>query len=225
MATKKQGVIMSSISTTRTEKSNGGDIKIRREEEILEAAAKLFAELGYSRADTQTLADRLGVGKGTIYRYFASKRELFLAALDRLLKQLHVSIIAAIVEIEDPIERMFHAINAYLTYFRDRPEIVELMIQERAYFKDREKPTYFETREEFCTQWQDQYTQLIAAGRILDVPFEKFHEVFSDVLYGTMFTNYFAGRTRPTIEQARDIYDLVLYGILSDSEREKRRKK
>ena len=86
---------MGTTLKTKSEKHNSDEIKTRREEEILEAATKFFAECGYSEADTQTLADRLGVGKGTIYRYFPSKRELFLAAVDRLIHQLHESITAA----------------------------------------------------------------------------------------------------------------------------------
>ncbi|HTU21094.1 MAG TPA: helix-turn-helix domain-containing protein, partial [Gemmataceae bacterium] len=50
--------------------------RARREEQILEAAMQLFAEHGYSDTDTQLLADKLQVGKGTLYRYFRSKREL-----------------------------------------------------------------------------------------------------------------------------------------------------
>ena len=38
------------------------DLRERRCEQILEAAAKLFAEKGYSAADTQALADELQVG-------------------------------------------------------------------------------------------------------------------------------------------------------------------
>ena len=49
----------------------------RRTEEILAPAARLFAERGFDGADTQELADRVGVGKGTLYRYFPSKQELF----------------------------------------------------------------------------------------------------------------------------------------------------
>src|SRR2546430_155159 len=60
----------------------------RRREEILEAAARLFAEHGYADADLQVLADTLGVGKGTLYRYFPSKQDLFLAAADRVMRKL-----------------------------------------------------------------------------------------------------------------------------------------
>ncbi len=216
---------MGSTLKSEFDLNHSGDVKTRRETEILDAATKLFSECGYSQADTQTLADRLGVGKGTIYRYFPSKRELFLAAVDRLMHQLHESITAAIKHIEDPIDRMLEAINAYLVFFKDRPEIVELMIQERAHFKDREKPTYFEHREQFSGEWLEEFKGLIAGGRVRDIPFEEFHDVISDLLYGTMFTNYFVRRNRAVIDQAKDIYDIALYGILSDSEREKRKMK
>jgi AcrR family transcriptional regulator len=209
--------------TIKTEKPATNNIKARREEEILEAAASFFAECGYSQADTQTLADRLGVGKGTIYRYFPSKRELFLAAVDRLMSQLHESITQAISsDFHDPIHRLLRAVNAYLKFFSDRPELVELLIQERAYFKDRAKPTFIEHNEKFVQQWRGEFLEMIAEGRVREMPFEKFNDVMSDLLYGTMFTNYFARRNRPTAEQAKDIYDFALYGILSDSEREKR---
>src|SRR3989304_2961360 len=99
---------------SKTARTTVDDIKTRREEEILETASKYFSECGYSEADTQTLADRLGVGKGTIYRYFPSKRELFLAAVDRSMQQLHEIVTDAIVGIEDPFDKIIKAIQAYL---------------------------------------------------------------------------------------------------------------
>ena len=64
------------------------EANLARCEEILETATELFAEHGFSDAVTQALAERLGVGKGTIYRHFPSKRELFLAAADRVMRKL-----------------------------------------------------------------------------------------------------------------------------------------
>ena len=63
----------------------------RRREEILDAAVKLFARHGFTETDTQILANKLQVGKGTLYRYFPSKEELFLAAVDRVMRQLQQS--------------------------------------------------------------------------------------------------------------------------------------
>ena len=218
------GTIMDTSLKTKSNKQTTEEIRTRREEEILEAASKLFAECGYTDADTQTLADRLGVGKGTIYRYFPSKRELFLAAADRLLQQLHFSIKTAVHQIEKSVDRMYLGIYTYLKFFAEHPEFVELIIQERAHFKDRDKPTYFESREQFSSEWQQDFNELVESGLIRDMPFEKFHDIISDLLYGTMFTNFFTRRQRATTEQAKDIFDMLLFGILSDTEREKRKK-
>ena len=120
---------------------------LARKEEILRTATELFAEQGFSDAITQALADRLGVGKGTIYRHFPSKRELFLAAADRVMRKMQEQILANIAGIEDGLEQVARGIMAFLSFFADHPEYVELLIQERAQFKDRKRPTYFEHRE------------------------------------------------------------------------------
>jgi AcrR family transcriptional regulator len=195
------------------------DRRAQREEQILEAAVQLFAEHGYSGTDTQLLADKLQVGKGTIYRYFRSKRELFLAAADRVMRLMRQSVDARIAGIDEPFERIGVAIRAFLGFFAEHPEFVELLIQERAQFKDRKKPTYFVHRETNIKRWQALYGSLIEAGRLRNIPVERISEVISNLLYGTMFTNYFTGET-PSVEgQARDILDIVFHGILSDSER------
>jgi AcrR family transcriptional regulator len=188
-------------------------------EQILEAAARLFARHGYTDTDTQLLAEKLGVGKGTLYRYFPSKEELFLATVDRVMRRLHEQIEAAIKDVDEPLQRIALAIRAYLAFFAEHPDFVELLIQERAQFKDRKKPTYFQHREVHVERWRDLYRGLIAAGRVRKMPVERITDVVSDLVYGTMFTNYFTGKRRPPEEQARQILDVVFHGILSDSER------
>lgn len=48
---------------------------------ILEGAETVFASSGYSGSDTAALARAAGVSAPALYRYFPSKRELFLATL------------------------------------------------------------------------------------------------------------------------------------------------
>jgi len=196
--------------------------RTRREEQILETAVKLFAEHGYSDTDTQLLAEKLHVGKGTIYRYFSSKRELFLAAADRVMRSMRQCVDASIEDIEEPFERIAVAIRAYLTFFAEHPEFVELLMQERAQFKDRKKPTYFEHREVNVQRWRALYDSLIVAGRIREVPVERILNTISNLVYGTMCTNYFTDQRHSVEMQARDILDIVFHGILSDSERQLR---
>jgi AcrR family transcriptional regulator len=206
---------MKSSAPIKKTRSTDQDLCARRHEEILDMAAKLFAEHGFSETDTQFLADQLGVGKGTLYRYFPSKRDLFLAAADRVMVKLREHVDASIAEIEDPLEQIAAAIRAYLAFFAEQPGYVELLIQERAQFKDRKKPTYFEHREKNIERWRNIYRHLIAAGRVRQIPVERITDVLGNLVYGTMFTNYFTGTAKPFEEQARDILDVVFNGILT----------
>lgn len=194
-------------------------VRERRQEEILDAAARIFAQEGFHEADVQELADMLHVGKGTVYRYFPSKERLFLAAVDRVMCRLKAAVDASIGGIEDPLERLSRAIHAYLAFFAEYAEFVELLIQERAQFKDRKKPTYFEHRDANLGRWRELFQDLIAQGRVRAVPVERIITVISDLLYGTMFTNHFTGRRASFQAQAADILDIVFHGILTDENR------
>jgi hypothetical protein len=115
------------------------------------------------------------------------------------------------------------AVGAFLRFCSKHPEFVELLIQERANFKDRPTPTYFAHRESHVRRWQDLYRELIAVSRIRDIPVDRITDVISGQLYGTIFTNYFAGTTKSWRQQAEDILDIVFHGILSDTERRRMR--
>ncbi len=55
----------------------------QRREQLLDAAERLFAERGYGGATTAELARAAGVTEPIIYRHFRSKRDLFVAVVER----------------------------------------------------------------------------------------------------------------------------------------------
>lgn len=192
-----------------------------RREEILAHAAKLFAERGYSETDTTLLAETVGVGKGTVYRYFGSKRELFLAAADRVMRMLRSAVDQEIAAIDDPIDQIKAAIRAFLAFFAEHPAFVELLMQERAHFKDRTRPTFMEHREANIERWSAIYRDLIKAGRVREMPVERITAMVGNLLYGTIFTNYFSGQAKSVDMQTADVIDLVFRGILTRAELER----
>jgi AcrR family transcriptional regulator len=52
-----------------------------RRDAILEAARAVFAREGYADTGVQDIARQAGIGKGTLYLYFRSKEQIYLAAL------------------------------------------------------------------------------------------------------------------------------------------------
>ena len=60
----------------------------RREEEILETALDLFRAHGEDKVTVEMIADNVGIGKGTIYKHFKSKSDIFICLLISYEQQL-----------------------------------------------------------------------------------------------------------------------------------------
>ena len=59
-----------------------------RRRQIVEAALKVIAEQGLGRFTTQAIAAEVGITDGALFRHFANKQEIVLAALDRVEERL-----------------------------------------------------------------------------------------------------------------------------------------
>ena len=57
-----------------------------KRERLLAAAAAVFAERDFHRVQVSDVAERAGVGKGTVYLYFPTKDDLHRAALEASLE-------------------------------------------------------------------------------------------------------------------------------------------
>jgi len=92
-----------------------------KRQEILHAALELIAEHGFHGAPIAAIAERAGVGAGTIYRYFENKDVL----INELFQELHDGICTGLLEgygTDRPLrERFVHLSTALLRYFIDNP--------------------------------------------------------------------------------------------------------
>jgi len=69
--------------------------KDARPQELLDAALELFVEKGFAATRSEEVATRAGVAKGTLYRYYPSKEELFKAMVRENLS-VHIAESAAL---------------------------------------------------------------------------------------------------------------------------------
>ena len=91
---------------------NVPDWRQRRRADILRAAADLFGRRGYGSVQVDDVARAAGVGKPTLYRYFASKEELFLQVFGDALEGLEADL--------DAIRRREGSQRAALTAMLER---------------------------------------------------------------------------------------------------------
>jgi AcrR family transcriptional regulator len=82
------------VTVTEPDKQTRTD---RRREQILDGATRVFAEKGYHEAGIADIATDLGIGHGTFYRYFASKKDIVNQAVEWAMGQITDTLIQ-----EDP---------------------------------------------------------------------------------------------------------------------------
>jgi AcrR family transcriptional regulator len=87
-------------------------VKQEREQEILEAARDVFAERGFEKANIDEIAERVGIGKGTVYLHFASKEELLIALMRQACGHLVETIQAQVAEQPTALDKLHAVVRA-----------------------------------------------------------------------------------------------------------------
>ncbi|EJU10367.1 TetR family transcriptional regulator [Sphingomonas sp. LH128] len=85
-----------------------------REDEVVAAAAALFAERGYAATSIRDIGERVGLLGGSLYHYIKSKDALFVRIHDAALQAAEGRIRAAIEGVEEPAARLARACRVLL---------------------------------------------------------------------------------------------------------------
>lgn len=192
----------------------------KRRNEILSSASRLFAAHGYADTLVDSVADDLDISKGTIYRYFSSKRELFFATVDHEFQRLKTSLSESEDDSTNPLDQIVAATSGYLGFFRENPHAVELIMQERAAFPNRDPRIYSEAENPMLGRWRDLIQSLMDAGYVRRVSLDDLLEFLSNLLYGTVMSDTLK---RPDLDLewlSRSTLDIVLHGVATEKARQ-----
>ena len=100
----------------------------RKRLHLLEVAASEFARVGFDQANINTISERAGFGKGTVYLYTASKEQLFLDVLQEIGSTTTAALDTALQESEGkPVAvRLEALVAAFARLAADHPDFVRL---------------------------------------------------------------------------------------------------
>ncbi|WP_288479464.1 TetR/AcrR family transcriptional regulator [uncultured Pseudomonas sp.] len=142
----------------------------RREQEILDTALQLFLSEGEDSVTVEMIAEAVGIGKGTIYKHFNSKAEIYLRLMldyERDLAELFQS---------DNVARDREALSrAYFEFRMSDPQRYRLFDRlEEKVVKTRQVPELVEQLHSIRTSNFQRLTSLIEGrideGKLEDVP-------------------------------------------------------
>src|SRR5262245_9872517 len=104
---------------------------LQRESEIIDAAARVFAERGYHGTSTQAIADVLGMRQASLYYYFPSKEAALELVCVRGTDGFVESAEAVVEGSGTPLEKLGRLVAAHLAPIETRHDYVKVFINER----------------------------------------------------------------------------------------------
>jgi TetR/AcrR family fatty acid metabolism transcriptional regulator len=116
-------------------------------DKILAAAARLFTTHRFHEARMEDIAALAEVGKGTLYRYFKDKDELYLALLARAAEDYQARLREAIRP-GSPREQLVAVVDQVLRYFEEQPHVLDLIQHAEVMQKPGEEFPWQKTRNE-----------------------------------------------------------------------------
>ena len=150
-------------------------------EDILAAAEEIFTERDYHEVQMDDVARASDVGKGTLYRYFRSKRELYLAVMFEGIGRLRRELEAVAGADDPPARKLERIVRCTLGHFWDRRRFFAL-IHQNEHKPDRDMREWFKHRRRLVRLVQHAFDEAIAAGQVRPVD----SRIATEMLFGMM---------------------------------------
>jgi len=125
----------------------------RTREQLLTATADLVAARGFAAVGIADIGAAAGVSGAAIYRHFASKQDLLIALLDRVVEGLRDGARSAVADARTPDEALAALIGAHVDFaLRDR-SIIAVYDQESHTLPDDDRRRIRRTQRAYAETW------------------------------------------------------------------------
>jgi AcrR family transcriptional regulator len=179
-----------------------------RRTEIIAAALKIFGTKGFAAARAEDIATQADIAKGTLYLYFRSKEDIYVAAVQHAIDQLNERVSERLQSATGIRQRVAAFVTARLEFWLERRSLYRLLLT-----VGREAQHRKQTNALLRTSAQSVVALLeeaIAAGEIEPQPLEAISWAVIDLLRGANERRLDGVVTHPIEKDAEFITRLTL---------------
>lgn len=150
----------------KAKNANGQPQRRNRQQEVTDAAIRIFWEKGYSAASVQDVADAVGVLKGSLYYYIDSKEDLLLGIFAESHRQASEIVAEAAAAEGGPLDRLGIYVERYVRWYLDNVERVSLYFRDWRYLTGDARARVVEERATYRRFVQKQVTEARELGEL-----------------------------------------------------------
>lgn len=159
-----------------------------RRSRILSVAQEVFAEHGFRTADVKTIAERAGVGKATIYKFFASKEALLLTIVEENLNSIRDIALTHLISHQPPLDRLRGVCLDVAHYLAGNREFSRVLIQEAGEFAGDIQRQHLALTEQYLPLAEVFFAELRKDGYFTALPTRETVQLMVNLLVGTTYT-------------------------------------
>ncbi|MDD2511270.1 MAG: TetR/AcrR family transcriptional regulator [Syntrophomonas sp.] len=188
-------------------------MKKAKRELILEAAVHVFSSKGYHNARMEEIAAVAGIGKGTIYEYFASKLQLFQDMLNKSLQVYYQNFNPEEMKQLSVEQRLRIIFETHIKFCRDNKELTRLVFWDSDIFDEELRDWIYTQRQEKEERVVEIIQEGIARGELREL---------DPMLVKVLLTGSVAAMWAPITldgwetapeELAHDVTDILMNGL------------
>lgn len=124
-----------------------------RREQILAAAARLFAERGYAAVTIEDIGEQAGILGPSVYHHFASKHAILAALINRVNEWITLGVLTAKGTAPDPATAVSEMTCYYVSFTLRFPDLVGLALTESLYLSDPDAEALRRVRNDIVAEW------------------------------------------------------------------------
>ncbi|WP_158501703.1 TetR/AcrR family transcriptional regulator [Vitiosangium sp. GDMCC 1.1324] len=127
-------MVTSRKSRPQQEAAEAPGLRERNKQEKLErirkAARELFTKKGFAETTTREIAERAGVGTGTLFLYARTKEELLLLVLAERVVAVQEERFGTLPREAPLLEQLLHIFEGFFRFYAKEPELARMFIRE-----------------------------------------------------------------------------------------------
>lgn len=168
-------------SSTRRN-NNVSSVGLSKKNNIIKSATRLFSDKSFHDVTMDEIAERAKVSKGTLYRYFSSKENLYLEILEHTFDSIESILEREVAKSDSAPEKLKKLLYIIIKFYRDNIDILRIL--------SRDETHLIREHQELTEKWRSRrlslYEQIIKKGVAEESFKTKNTELAALILYGSI---------------------------------------
>lgn len=135
-----------------------------RQEQILEAAVRLFRQHGFHGAGIDQIGAEVGISGPAIYRHYPNKLALLIAASERAAEHLEAAAKHIVADADDAAEALRRLVDMHVRFALTDRELIAVYLEEERNIPTDERRRIRRLQRSYLEQWLGPLEELMPAA-------------------------------------------------------------